>query len=237
MEMKEGDMFLFSSKTIPGNERGVLSIMNAFSEIGVDIVDDTGGLYHVSGHANRPDLEHAHRLFLPDMLLPMHGEHRHLREHVRIAHEAGIAAAVATNGMMMDISGDVPVVAERIEAGRTYLDGSALIGSMDGVVRNRIRMALNGLVMVTALLDENDQPLGEAWVELLGLPGKGKGDRPFADTLETELSEFLQRAEPKLLRADDKLEEAMRRVVRQVAMEEIGKKPEVVVVVSRLSAE
>ncbi len=237
MEMKEGDMFLFSSKTIPGNERGVLSIMNAFSEIGVDIVDDTGGLYHVSGHANRPDLEHAHRLFLPDMLLPMHGEHRHLREHVRIAHEAGIAAAVATNGMMMDISGDVPVVAERIEAGRTYLDGSALIGSMDGVVRNRIRMALNGLVMVTALLDENDQPLGEAWVELLGLPGKGKGDRPLADTLETELSEFLQRAEPKLLRADDKLEEAMRRVVRQVAMEEIGKKPEVVVVVSRLSAE
>ena len=237
MEMKEGDMFLFSSKTIPGNERGVLSIMNAFSEIGVDIVDDHDGLYHVSGHANRPDLEHAHRLFLPDMLLPMHGEHRHLREHVRIAHEAGIAAAVATNGMMMDITGDVPVVAERIEAGRTYLDGSALIGSMDGVVRNRIRMALNGLVMVTALLDENDQPLGDAWVELLGLPGKGKGNRPLADTLETELSEFLDKAEPKLLRADDKLEEALRRVVRQVAMEEIGKKPEVMVVVSRLSAE
>ena len=237
MEMKEGDMFLFSSKTIPGNERGVLSIMNAFSEIGVDIVDDHDGLYHVSGHANRPDLEHAHRLFLPDMLLPMHGEHRHLREHVRIAHEAGIAAAVATNGMMMDITGDVPVVAERIEAGRTYLDGSALIGSMDGVVRNRIRMALNGLVMVTALLDENDQPLGDAWVELLGLPGKGKGNRPLADTLETELSEFLDKAEPKLLRADDKLEESLRRVVRQVAMEEIGKKPEVVVVVSRLSAE
>ena len=237
MEMKEGDMFLFSSKTIPGNERGVLSIMNAFSEIGVDIVDDHDGLYHVSGHANRPDLEHAHRLFLPDMLLPMHGEHRHLREHVRIAHEAGIAAAVATNGMMMDITGDVPVVAERIEAGRTYLDGSALIGSMDGVVRNRIRMALNGLVMVTALLDENDQPLGDAWVELLGLPGKGKGNRPLADTLETELSEFLDKAEPKLLRADDKLEESLRRVVRQVAMEEIGKKPEVMVVVSRLSAE
>ena len=237
MEMKEGDMFLFSSKTIPGNERGVLAVVNAFSEIGVDIVDDNDGLYHVSGHANRPDLEHAHRLFLPDMLLPMHGEHRHLREHVRIAHEAGIAAAVATNGMMMDITGDVPVVAERIEAGRTYLDGSVLIGSMDGVVRNRIRMALNGLVMVTALLDENDQPLGEAWVELMGLPGKGKGDRALADTLETELSEFLDRAEPKLLRADDKLEEALRRVVRQVAMEEIGKKPEVVVVVSRLSAE
>ena len=145
IEMKEGDMFLFSSKTIPGNERGVLSVVNAFSEMGVDIVDDTGGKYHVSGHANRPDLEHVHRLFLPDMLLPMHGEHRHLREHVRIAHEAGIAAMVATNGMMIDITGDVPQVAEHIEAGRTYLDGNVLIGALDGVVRNRIRMALNGL--------------------------------------------------------------------------------------------
>jgi ribonuclease J len=237
LEMKEGDMFLFSSKTIPGNERGVLQVMNAFSEMGVDIVDDNNGKYHVSGHANRPDLEHAHRLFLPDMLIPMHGEHRHLREHVRIAHEAGIAAAVATNGMMMDITGDVPKVAERIEAGRTYLDGNVLIGSLDGVVRNRIRMALNGLVMVTVILDESDKPLGEAWVELMGLPETGKGGRLLADTLESELSAFLDRAASKLLANDDKMDEALRKIVRQVSMEEIGKKPEVIVVVSRLSAE
>ncbi|HEX9856768.1 MAG TPA: ribonuclease J, partial [Paracoccaceae bacterium] len=60
LELKEGDLFLFSSKTIPGNERGVLRIMNAFSEMGVDVVDDAGGIYHVSGHANRPDLETVH---------------------------------------------------------------------------------------------------------------------------------------------------------------------------------
>jgi ribonuclease J len=237
IEMKEGDMFLFSSKTIPGNEREVLKVVNAFSEMGVDIVDDSGGKYHVSGHANRPDLEHVHRLFLPDMLIPMHGEHRHLREHVRIAHEAGIAAMVATNGMMIDITGDVPQVAERIEAGRTYLDGNVLIGAMDGVVRNRIRMALNGLAMVTVILDETDQPLGEAWVELTGLPEIGKGERPLVETLESELTEFLDAAGKKTLNNDDKLDEAMRKIVRQVAMEEIGKKPEVVVVISRLAAE
>ena len=72
-----------------------MRIWNAFSEMGVNVVDETGGKYHVSGHANRPDLEHVHRLILPDMLIPMHGEHRHLREHARIATEAGIAAAVA----------------------------------------------------------------------------------------------------------------------------------------------
>jgi ribonuclease J len=237
LEMKEGDMFLFSSKTIPGNEKEVGRVINAMSAIGVDIVEDSGGKYHVSGHANRPDLEHVHRLFLPDMLLPMHGEHRHLREHVRIAHEAGIAAAVATNGMMMDISGDFPQLAEQIEAGRTYLDGSVLVGSMDGVVRDRIRMALNGKVMVTVILDENDQPLGEAWVELMGLPANGKGGRPLAETLETDLTEFLESSGKKILTNDDKMEEALRRIVRQVSMEEIGKKPEVTVVISRLSTE
>lgn len=237
IEMKQGDTFLFSSKIIPGNERGVYAIVNALSEMGVDIVDDNNGKYHVSGHANRPDLEHVHRLFLPDMLLPMHGEHRHLREHVRIAHEAGIAAAVATNGMMMDITGDAPKLAERIESGRTYLDGSALVGAMDGVIRDRIRMALNGKVMVTVILDEGDQPLGEAWVELMGLPDTGKGGRPLADMLETELTEFLDGAGPKVLANDDKMDEMLRRIVRQVTMEEIGKKPEVTVVVSRLAVE
>jgi ribonuclease J len=237
LEMKQGDTFLFSSKIIPGNERGVYSIVNALSEKGVDIVDDNNGLYHVSGHANRPDLEHVHRIFLPDMLIPMHVEHRHLREHARIATEAGIAAAVATNGMMMDITGDVPKLAEKIDAGRTYLDGSVLIGALDGVVRNRIRMALNGLVMVTVILDEQDQPLGEAWVETMGLPELGKGKRVLAETMEAELSSFLDGAGRKILANDDKMDEALRKIVRQVSMEEIGKKPEVVVVVSRLASE
>ena len=237
LEMKEGDTFLFSSKTIPGNEREVGKIMNAFSAMGVDVVDDSGGKYHVSGHANRPDLEHVHRLLLPDMVIPMHGEHRHLREHVRIAHEAGIASVVATNGTMLDLTGDVPLVAERIEAGRTYLDGTALVGAMDGVIRDRIRMALNGHVMVTVILDEADAPLGEAWVEVMGLPSLGRGNRSLSETLEGDLTEFLDSAGKKLLGDDDKLDEALRRIVRQVTVEEIGKKPEVTVVVSRLMAE
>ena len=139
--------------------------------------------------------------------------------------------------MMMDITGDVPKLAEHVEAGRTYLDGSVLIGALDGVVRNRIRVALNGLAMVTVILDEQDQPLGEAWVELMGLPETGKGGRALAETLETELTEFLDGAGRRILANDDKMDEALRKIVRQVSMEEIGKKPEVIVVVSRLAAE
>ena len=229
-------MFLFSSKVIPGNERGVLRIMNNFSEMGVDVVDDRNGLYHVSGHANRPDLEAIHDLMKPAMIIPMHGEHRHLREHAKIAEEKGITTAIVTNGMLMDITGDAPKVAERIETGRVYLDGSALIGAMDGVVRDRIRMALNGHALVTVLIDEQEKPLGEPWVEIMGLPETGRGNRPLVDTLEADLTEYLDRASAKVVRDDDKLDEDIRRVVRQSAENEVGKKPEVTVVISRLMA-
>ena len=237
MQLKEGDMFLFSSKTIPGNERDVLRIMNALSEMGVDVVDDTNGLYHVSGHANRPDLEMVHGILKPAFLIPMHGEHRHLRAHAKLAETGGIKAEIATNGMMIDLGGNAPEVAEYIETGRLYLDGSVIIPALGGVVRDRIRMALNGHVMVTLLLDENDEPLGEAWAELMGLPGIGKTGQALSDTIETELNDFLSRIEDRVRRDDDKLDEAIRRIVRQVAMEEVGKKPEVTVVVSRLQAE
>ena len=237
LEMRDGDTFLFSSKTIPGNERDVLRVWNAFSEMGVQVIDDQSGKYHVSGHANRPDLEHVHRLILPDMLIPMHGEHRHLSEHARIATESGIAAAIAPNGTMLDLSGDVPVVVEHVETGRLYLDGSSLIGAMDGVVRDRIRMALNGHVTVTLIIDENNQPMGEPWVELMGLTPTGRGGRSLVETMETDLAEVIDRLGRKVLADDTKLEEELRKVVRQIAMEEIGKKPEVNVVISRLIAE
>jgi len=237
MQLKEGDMFLFSSKTIPGNERDVLRIMNALSEMGVDVVDETGGLYHVSGHANRPDLETVHDILKPSILIPMHGEHRHLRAHARLAEARGIKAEIATNGMMIDLGGTAPDVAEYIETGRLYLDGSVMVPALGGVVRDRIRMALNGHVLVTLLLDENDEPLGEAWAELMGLPEVGKTGAALSDTIETELNDFLSRIEDRVRRDDDKLDEAIRRIVRQVSMEEIGKKPEVTVVVSRLQAE
>ncbi|RID93859.1 ribonuclease J [Gemmobacter lutimaris] len=237
LELKDGDMFLFSSKTIPGNERDVLRIMNSFSEMGVDVVDDTGGRYHVSGHANRPDLEKLHEVLHPKMLVPMHGEHRHLREHVKLAEARGIAGEIATNGMMLDLTGDTPEVAEYIETGRLYLDGSVLIGALSGVVRDRIRMALNGHAMVNVILDEQNEPLGEAWVELMGLPETGKRGQPLAEAMEEELTQFLETAPPKVMRDDEKTEEAIRRIVRQVAVEEIGKKPEVTVVVSRLAEE
>ena len=235
IELKEGDLFLFSSKTIPGNEREVIRIMNQLSEKGVDVVDDSMGAYHVSGHANRPDLEALQDVVQPQIVVPMHGEHRHLREHARLADQKGRTGVLAVNGMMIELTGNAPRVVEYIETGRTYLDGSVQIGAMDGIVRDRIRMALNGHVVVTVILDEEDAPLGDPWCDLMGLPETGRSRAPLVDVIEEDLSQFLGRAASKTLTDDSKLEEGLRRVVRNTSMKEIGKKPEVTVVVSRLS--
>ena len=234
LTMKEGDMFLFSSKTIPGNERGVIRIINQFSEMGVDVVDDASGLYHVSGHANRPDLETMHGLIDPQVVVPMHGEHRHLREHTKLADAAGRSTVLAVNGTMVDLSGNAPRVCDYVETGRTYLDGSVQIGAMDGVVRNRIRIALNGHVMVSVIL-EDDEPVGDPWCDIMGLPETGTSKAPLVDVLEEDLSQFMMRASAKTLKNEERLEEELRRITRATSLAEIGKKPEVTVVVSRLA--
>ncbi|MFX0541317.1 ribonuclease J [Roseovarius sp. S4756] len=233
--LKEGDLFLFSSKTIPGNERGVIRIMNQFSEMGVDVVDDDSGRYHVSGHANLPDIEAMHDLIKPQIVVPMHGEHRHLREHVKICNAKGVRGVLAVNGMMIDLTAKSPGPAEHIETGRTYLDGTVRIGALDGVVRDRIRMALNGHVTVNVILDEDNESLGDPWCEIKGLPETGTSNAPLVDVLEEDLAQFLNRAAKKTLADEDKLDDELRRITRQSASNEIGKKPEITVIVSRLT--
>lgn len=236
-ELKEGDTFLFSSKTIPGNEVSVGYIQNALAEIGVEIVDDSSGFYHVSGHANRPDLEVMHDVLRPQILIPCHGEFRHLREHAKLAMSKGMTGVVAANGAMVELSGNAPGVVEHIEVGRTYLDGEAFVGAYDGVIRERMKMALNGMIVVALIVDESDEVLEDAWVAVKGLPEVGSSGAPLQDLIEDDLARMLPRLDAKVIDDDDKLEEAVKRVCRQVCGQEIGKKPEVTLLVSRLMAE
>ncbi|MEX3016255.1 ribonuclease J [Gymnodinialimonas hymeniacidonis] len=236
-ELKDGDTFLFSSKTIPGNEVPVAHIQNALAEIGVEIVDDNSGFYHVSGHANRPDLEVMHDVLKPQILIPCHGEFRHIREHARLAASKGMAGIVAPNGSVVELSGNAPGVVEYIETGRTYLDGEAFVGQFDGVIRERMKMALNGMVVVALIVDEGDEMLEDAWVQLKGLPEVGSSGAPLQELIEDDIAKLLPRLDAKVIEDDDKLEESIKRVVRQTCNQEIGKKPELALLVSRLMAE
>lgn len=237
LSLKEGDSFLFSSKTIPGNERSVSRIMNALSEMGVEVYDADDGMYHVSGHANRPDIEAMHALLKPRIVIPMHGEHLHLREHVMMARAKGLASEIATNGTMLDLTGDAPRIVDQVETGRIYLDGTIKIGSLDGVVRDRIRTAVNGHALVSVIIDEDDNALPDAWVELTGLAGRTRGGNDLGRHIEGELAEFLEGVDNRTVADDGKMDDALRKITRQVTMEEIGKKPEVTVIISRLMAD
>ena len=234
MELREGDLFLFSSKTIPGNEKGVIRIINQLSEKGVDVVDDSAGLYHVSGHANCPDLSFMHRFVDPQMVIPMHGEHRHLRAHSKLALDNGKTSLVCVNGMMLDLTGNAPKVVENIETGRVYLDGKVQFGAYDGIVRDRIRMALNGMVIINVVLDDEDDLLGEPWVETRGLALQGVSNASLEDILEEDLSQYLGRAGRKTLKDDDALETSLIKIARQSCQSETGKRPEISVTISRL---
>ncbi len=231
-ELKEGDTFLFSSKTIPGNERDVIRIMNRFSEKGVEVIGDATDRHHVSGHANGPDLEEMHALVDPEMVIPMHGEHRMLRSHASLAERGGRSAVVATNGVVVDISGSSPDVIERIELGRTYLDGSVLVDSQAFVVRDRIRMALNGHVYVDVRIGDDGEMVG-TWSETRGLTRTGRSGEPLDEVLDRALMGVLSRQKRSVLTDDEAVDALVRSAARKTAMAEIGKRPEVTVAIDR----
>jgi ribonuclease J len=236
LELRGGDTFLFSSKTIPGNEVSVGRIMNALSQKGVRIIDDADGRYHVSGHANRPDLAVMQDLLRPAAIVPMHGEHRHLTTHAEYAQSRGYVGVVAPNGAMLDLTGPTPVFAEKVETGRVYLDGTEIIGALDGVVRERLRMAMRGHVVVSILIDEGGKPIGGAWVETIGLPEVTRLRDGIAGALEEEISRGMSRAKRAELDDDDSIEEIVTRAVSRRCNDLLGKKPVCTVMISRLEA-
>ncbi len=152
------------------------------------------------------------------------------------AEARGTAAVVAPNGTMLDLAGEAPVVVERIETGRLYLDGSELIGAMDGVVRDRIRMAIRGHVAVSVVIDEDGRPLGDAWVTARGLPDDPRLRDGIEGTLEAEIGRVLARAKRAEISDDDALEELIQRACAKACDDAIGKKPVCSVMISRLEA-
>ena len=234
IDVKEGDTFLFSSKTIPGNEVAVSRILNALSERGVRVIDESDGRYHVSGHPNRPDLVTMHRLVRPAAVIPMHGEHRHLVAHAELARELGLVGLVAANGAVVELGGAQPAVVEHVETGRLYLDGSELIGALDGVVRERIRMALRGHLTVSVLFDERGHATGGSWVEAKGLPDTARYPDGLEGACEAAVETSLARAKRGELANDEAVERLVGQACGRTCLDLIGKKPVVSVLISRL---
>lgn len=235
-EMRKGDGFMFSSKTIPGNELAVGYVINKLCALGVDVIDDTSGDYHVSGHANRPDLMHMQELVQPDCVVPMHGEYRHLQAHAQLAEDAGRRGIIAPNGTMLRLSGAEPKIIDQIETGRVYRDGAQLIGAYDGVVLARLRMAMRGHAAVS-LVFEGREMLGGAYVQLTGLADPAGLKPELLARIEEEIDAEIDGLKPAQRLNDDVIEGATVRALRRITRTVLDKKPVVSVLINRLETE
>jgi len=236
VSLTSGDTVLFSSKTIPGNEAGIYRLYNRLSEQGIRVIDGDMERIHVSGHARRDDLSRLYKALRPKVAVPIHGEHRHLVEHARWAKEWGAATSiVAPNGSVARLDGNAPGVIDEIETGRVYLDGHAHVGALDGVIRDRLKMARQGHVTVSVVIDEDGDLLADPTVRATGAPKTGEGwPAPLVEMIADEVDDALEDSPAKAKRTDGAVEDIVLRAVRRVTGKYWGKKPVTTALVTRL---
>lgn len=236
VSLGEGDTVLFSARTIPGNETEIYRVYNRLSERGVRVVDADMEPIHTSGHAYRDEMRAMYEAVRPRIALPMHGEHRHLVEHAKSAREWGVPqAVVAPNGSLVALDANRPVVIDEVATGRVYLDGTAYVGAMDGVVRDRLKLARQGHAIVALVVDEDGDLIADPEVRIVG--GPDTEAVPLSDLVAEAVDRAMDGASKKDKRSDEALEQLAARVARQVCMNHWGKKPVTTIIVTRLEDE
>ena len=220
LKLTEGDTVIFSSRIIPGNEVAIGRIMNQLSDIGARIVTERQAHVHVSGHPGRPELVQMYEWVRPQIVVPVHGEARHLAEHARLATSHGVQAAVVQkNGDVIRLAPGEPKKVDEVRVGQLVLDGDVILPANGATVTERRRIGYGGLITVAL-------PVGGAG-ELAGKPLV----RPFGVPVEEDREDFLADATDAATRAFspggdvEKTREAVRLAVRRCATLWTGKKP------------
>ena len=171
LTLEAGDRVIFSSKMIPGNEKDILNLQNRLAALDVEIISPNGTDIHVSGHPCRDELEDMYGWARPRAAIPVHGEHRHLIEHAKLAHELGVPEPVRIhNGDMVRLAPGPAEVIDVVPSGRFYLDGDILSDGRETATRDRKKASYNGVVFVAVPLDAADRLAGDIAVETVGLP-------------------------------------------------------------------
>lgn len=224
--LNRGDSVIFSSRTIPGNEKAVGAIINGLVLQGVEVITDRDQLVHVSGHPRRDELRDMIAWTRPQLLIPVHGEALHLNEHAKLARAAGVPRVlVCRNGDLVKLGPGDPGIIGQVPAGRLYKDGTILEDSKSRAVGERRRMAFSGCAFVAIAMTEQGELADDPAVELVGIPEKNKAGEPFDDLVFDAVVSTVEGL-PKARRRDpDALAESVRRAVRSVINEHWGKKP------------
>ncbi|MFB9952921.1 ribonuclease J [Rhizobium puerariae] len=233
--LASGDTVVFSSRTIPGNEKAILEIKNGLIEQGIHVVTDSDALVHVSGHPRRNELLKMYEWTRPQILVPVHGEAAHLTAQAELAASAGIGTIPRVrNGDVLRLAPGPAEVIDEASHGRLFKDGK-LIGDYDEMgIGDRRKLAFVGHVSVNVLLDNRYDFLTDPDLVAFGLPEFDDEGEAMEDTLYDAVLGAVESI-PRARRKDlDMVREAVRRAVRAAANEAWGKKPVVTVFVTRL---
>ena len=229
LKLHAGDTVVFSSRQIPGNEIAIGKIMNTLAGKGVDIITDRQAFVHVSGHPGRPELAEMYRWIRPEIILPVHGEVRHMHEQARFALEQGVPQAInQVNGDIWRLAPGKPKQVGHAPAGRLVLDGDVILPADGATITERRRLALYGQISVAVAIQGN-RLKGAPQIRVQGVPVEE--DR---DAFLEEAAEAAAEAVKKDGRDIEKLRESLRLAVRRVAVRFTGKKPVVDVLIVEL---
>lgn len=226
VELDPGDRVIFSSRTIPGNEKAVARVQNGLADRGIEVITDQDAPVHVSGHPRRGELEQLYGWVKPDIAIPMHGEGRHLEAHAKLAERLGVKDVVrARNGAMVRLAPGPAAIIDDVPVGRLYRDGAILTRADDGQVRDRRRLSFAGTVSVSLVLSDKGALLAEPEVALTGLP-IANGEGVSFETIVRDAASGTIDSIPRPKRKDQALvSEAVRRSVRAAVNQAWGKKP------------
>ncbi len=223
LQLNKGDVVIFSSRVIPGNEQAIANIKNRFIAKGIEVVTDKDALTHVSGHANHNDMKRMYGFVHPKIAVPVHGEAAHLFEHAKLADECGISQTVIPkDGDVISFGADKAEVIGSVQSGLMAMDGRKIIPVNADVLKKRRRMLEDGTVVATVVLDKKNAVVGSVQISATGLID---AQSPEMSVLDEGIKAALSSLTPARLKDDGSVADAVKAAIRKTVMENHGRRP------------
>ena len=223
--LEEGDCVIFSSKIIPGNEKKLYNLQNQIVRNNIEIISEENAFVHVSGHPNRDDLKDMYKWVKPKSVIPVHGEHRHMQEHVNFAKEMQVPKTLLIeNGDIIKLlPGDAPKVIDKAPSGRVYLDGSINVETDAQSIKDRKNLSINGYLEITLLVSNNGK-IKKPIISFRGIPEKENSEH-FIFDMEDEIFNICRTFSLDNKNQQKNLIETIKQNCRRIVREKTGKKP------------
>ena len=223
--VERGDAVIFSSKIIPGNEKKLYKLHNQLVREGIEVISEDSEFIHVSGHPNREDLKDMYDWIKPRSVIPVHGEHRHMIEHINFAKEMQVPYPVRVeNGDIVRIyPGDKPEVYDKAPSGRLYVDGSISVEEDAQSIKERKNLSTNGLIEATLVITPNGNIHNKPLLTFRGLPIYEKDE--FTFNLEEEIEKTAKTFSLNNKKQESNLIDALKITCRKYTKEKLGKRP------------